>query len=160
MLDGRSFAVLSALRERHFPPARNQVPAHLTLFHALPGAEIAAVCRELDRVARQQRPIRLGPARPRSLGRGTALAFASAELERMRREFAREWASWLTPQDAAPGFQPHVTIQNKVAPPEASALLTALQAEPVLLEPIGEGLQLWHYRRGPWESAKRFRFAG
>ena len=29
-------AWLDALRRAHFPPARNQLPAHLTLFHHLP----------------------------------------------------------------------------------------------------------------------------
>ena len=135
------------------------MPAHLTLFHALPGDEIAPICRELDRVARRQGPIRLGLAKPRSLGRGTALAFSSAALTSLRHGLAREWAAWLTPQDAG-GFQPHVTIQNKVAPDAARSLLASLQAAPPAIDPVGEGLQLWHYRGGPWEPARRFRFIG
>ena len=53
-LDGATFAPLDALRRPHFPPERNLVPAHLTLFHALPGAERSrsgASSRELCRAA-------------------------------------------------------------------------------------------------------------
>lgn len=35
-LDDESFAWLDGLRRRHFPPERNHLAAHLTLFHALP----------------------------------------------------------------------------------------------------------------------------
>lgn len=30
------FAWLEGLRRKHYPPDRNHVPAHLTIFHALP----------------------------------------------------------------------------------------------------------------------------
>ena len=43
MLDAGTQAWLEALRRAHFPPGRNLVPAHVTLFHALPGAEGDAV---------------------------------------------------------------------------------------------------------------------
>ena len=39
---------LDRLREAHFPPERNQFPAHLTIFHALPPSaegELRHVCR-------------------------------------------------------------------------------------------------------------------
>jgi len=34
-MDDDSFAWLAGLRRRHFPPERNFLPAHLTLFHRL-----------------------------------------------------------------------------------------------------------------------------
>ncbi len=37
--DDRTFAVLDELRQQHFPRSRNVVPAHITLFHALPGEQ-------------------------------------------------------------------------------------------------------------------------
>ena len=36
-LDQASFTRLDALRQAHFPPERNWLSAHLTLFHHLPG---------------------------------------------------------------------------------------------------------------------------
>ena len=53
VLDAQSFAFFDGLRRRHFPPERNVIAAHLTLFHALPGsassdgrARLEAICGE------------------------------------------------------------------------------------------------------------------
>ena len=48
---------LDALRRAHFPPERNHLDAHVTLFHHLPGAEE-------DAVARRSRPAVRSPAPP------------------------------------------------------------------------------------------------
>jgi hypothetical protein len=69
----------------------------------------------------------------------------------------REWRDWLTPQDSA-RIAPHVTIQNKVSPDEARALLRELEGEFRPFTGTAEGLDLWHYRGGPWEPARRFAF--
>ena len=42
-LDERSFAFFGAQRRRYFPPERNFIPAHLTLFHALPGEHLPSI---------------------------------------------------------------------------------------------------------------------
>ncbi len=46
-LDEGAFAWFEDLRQTHFPPGRNQVPAHLTLFHALPGEQEAFIAEAL-----------------------------------------------------------------------------------------------------------------
>ncbi len=46
-LDEGAFAWFEDLRQTHFPPSRNQVPAHLTLFHALPGEQEAFIAEAL-----------------------------------------------------------------------------------------------------------------
>ena len=54
-MDGESFARFNELRQAHYPPERNLVPAHVTLFHRLPGErgrEIKALLRA-DRVRRR-----------------------------------------------------------------------------------------------------------
>lgn len=38
-LDEQAQARFDALRSRHFPPDRNVLDAHVTLFHALPGEQ-------------------------------------------------------------------------------------------------------------------------
>jgi hypothetical protein len=63
------------------------------------------------------------------------------------------------PQDRQ-GFQPHVTVQNKVTPAEAQDLLRALQATFAPFAVQGEGLHLWRYLGGPWRLARTFRFGG
>ena len=42
-MDEPTFGRLDALRSLHFPPGRNLVPAHVSLFHHLPRDEEAAV---------------------------------------------------------------------------------------------------------------------
>jgi len=157
-LDGESQAWLDALRRAHFPPARNLVPAHVTLFHALPGGEITAILDALVAAAGAMPhavPLRLGP--PRFLGRGVALDVASPALAALRAGLAARFRPWLTRQDAQ-GWRPHATVQNKVPPETARALHAALLAGLAPREAEAEGLLLWHYRGGPWEAAARIGF--
>jgi hypothetical protein len=67
-------------------------------------------------------------------------------------------AGLLTPQDAA-GWRPHVTIQNKVAPHEARALLRRLSQDFQPRRVAIGGLAIWRYRGGPWEPVSRHMFA-
>lgn len=158
-LDAEAMAFLDALRRAHFPPGRNIVPAHVTLFHALPGAEIAAITARLAQecAALAPGPVRLGP--PRSLGRGVALGVAAPAIAALRDRLAQAWRGWLTPQDAQ-GWRPHATVQNKVAAETARALHAELTASVPPRDARAEALLLWHYRGGPWEPAARFAFAG
>jgi len=157
--DDASFGRLDGLRRAHFPPARNLIPAHLTLFHALPGEELAAVLEGLREACAGVPPMVLRVAGTRFLGRGVALSLEGEALVALRAGLARRWKGWLTAQDAQ-GFRPHVTVQNKVAGEEARALHEALSAGFEPWEARGEGLLLWHYRGGPWEPAAEVPFAG
>ena len=156
--DDTSFARLDALRRRYFPPARNFIPAHLTLFHHLPGDEIGPISETLAARTRSCSPFPVTLDGMRFLGRGTAITVASAELERLRADLAERFASWLTPQDRQ-RFKPHVTIQNKVAPDEAKATFDTLSQAFAGFDATAIGLSLWHYRGGPWEPAATFPFA-
>ncbi|WP_458097290.1 2'-5' RNA ligase family protein [Roseomonas sp. WA12] len=157
--DAETFERLDALRRAHFPAERNFIPAHLTLFHALPGEALEEITANLRAACAGMAPVQLRFTGLRPLGRGVALAVEAPALVSLRRELARHWHGWLTPQDAG-GFRPHVTIQNKVAPEEARALLAALETEFSPWDARGAGLLLWHYRGGPWEAAAEFAFAG
>lgn len=150
--DAPSFGRLDSLRREHFPPARNIVPAHLTLFHALPGAEEPAILADLAAACRdQQGPLTLAVTGLRFLGRGVAYALASPEVAALRGRLAGRWAAWLAPQDRQP-FRAHVTIQNKATPEGARALHGRLSATFVPFEVAAEGLTLWRYLGGPWEE--------
>jgi 2'-5' RNA ligase len=156
-LDPNTFDLFNDLRRKHFPPERNLIPAHLTLFHHLPGSELGGIVPALRRTCAALRPIPLRVTGLRSLGRGVAYTIEAPELTALRRDLAGLWSAWLGPQDRQ-GFRPHVTIQNKVSPREASELLTRLQAGFVPFAGTGEALRLWHYRGGPWEDAGVFPF--
>ncbi|MDJ0386673.1 2'-5' RNA ligase family protein [Roseomonas sp. E05] len=158
-LDAASFTRLDALRRSHFPPERNHLPAHLTLFHALPGAQYEDVAANLATLAAGTAPLPLRFEGLRSLGRGAAFTVESPALARLRGLVAAAWHGTLSAQDRQP-FRPHVTVQNKVAPEAARALLEVLRQGFVPWEGQGESLLLWRYRGGPWEAAAQFRFSG
>ncbi len=149
----------SGLRRAYFPPERNQLDAHVTLFHALPPiceAELRERCAVL---AREHPPVGARLEGLMKLGKGTALALASPAMLALRDELAARFHTLLTPQDAHPP-RLHVTIQNKVSLAEAKALQAVLapQIRPRAFAFIG--LALHAYRGGPWELRKRWSFRG
>ena len=93
-----------------------------------------------------------------SLGRGVAYRIDAPELVAIRTRLADAFTGMLTPQDAG-GWRPHVTIQNKVAPPVAKVLLASLSQGFVAREVEIAGLGAWWYRGGPWEALSRHMFA-
>jgi hypothetical protein len=150
---------LDALRRAHFPPERNHLDAHVTLFHHLPGGEEHAVAAEVAAAVRGRPAPQVDVTGLRSLGRGVAVTLASPELARIRADLAHEWAPWLTAQDRAKRDL-HVTVQNKVTPEAARALVAELAAGFVPECTRAVALALWRYRGGPWEPLERFAFAG
>lgn len=157
LMDEAASDWFQALRTRWFPPGRNIVPAHLTLFHNLPGAELEPVRAVLRSLCAETAPPTLAVQGPWSLGRGVAYRLHSPELTAFRARLAEAFDPWLTPQDRAP-FRPHVTVQNKADPAEAKALLAELQHAFEPFEVLGEGVQLWRYLGGPWEPVDRIPF--
>ena len=155
-LDPAAQARFDALRRAHFPPERNHLAAHVTLFHALPGEREDQLRADVAQAARHP-PYDLQVVRVRSLGRGVAYDLRSPELAAQRAELARRWAPWLTPQDARP-HAPHVTVQNKVDPAAARSLLAQLQAGFVPHAVQATGLALWRYLGGPWEPLAAYLF--
>ena len=156
-LDAAAQAYFNALRRQHFPPAINYLAAHLTLFHHLPGAELAAVQAHVRAIAASQRPLPLPVTGLRSLGRGVAFTLENEELRGLHHRLQTAFAPQLTPQDQQK-LQPHVTIQNKVEPAVARKLLAELQADFSPFGAMGTGLHLWAYRQGLWESLTELPF--
>jgi hypothetical protein len=157
-LGAADFAWLDGLRRRHFPPERNQLGAHLTMFHALPPSAEAEARHRLGQLA-------TGPA-PRALiagimdlGGGVAFRVVSDELDAIRAELAAGFRGLLGAQDAQ-GWRPHVTVQNKVPPKVARALAAELERgfspRPLAIS----GLGLHRYLGGPWERLAILPFRG
>jgi hypothetical protein len=148
---------LQQLRRTHYPPERNRVPAHLTLFRQLPPSLEGELAARLARAVAAPPP-RAMVAGIMDLGEGTALRIESDDLEAIRAELAEALHGLLTAQDRT--WRPHVTIQNKVAPREARALQkqlgAAFEARPLA---IG-GLAAWRYLDGPWEPVRSWAFRG
>lgn len=152
------FAWLDGLRRRHFPPERNRVPAHLTLFHHLPPNLERELGRRLAALAAGPAPMaRISGIM--NLGAGTAFRVESAGLEEMRAELADAFHGLLVPQDQAP-WRPHVTIQNKVRDKEAAALQAELRAMDLPRTLALRGLASWRYESGPWRLVREQVFRG
>lgn len=151
-------AWFDALRRAHYPPERNQLPAHLTMFHHLAPSLEEELKRRLAAETHRVRPPFARVAGLVSLGQGTAFRIESEGLADIRDRIAEAFAPMLMPQDKA-GWRPHVTIQNKVAPAQAKALLRRLEAEFSPRPIVIAGLASWWYRGGPWAPLSRHMFA-
>lgn len=158
LLGPEDFAWADGLRRVHFPPERNQIAAHLTLFHHLPPSRLDELRRLLAAEVRMSVRPAARVARLLSLGRGVALGVDSSGLAAIRARIAETFAGMLTPQDRA-GWRPHITIQNKVTPADARTLLQALrtdfQPRPIEIA----GLAAYWYRDGPWELISEWKFS-
>jgi hypothetical protein len=151
-------AWLDALRRAHYPPERNQLPAHLTMFHALPPSAEAEARTILSRTAAAPRP-RASLERLMDLGGGVAFRVVSEELDRVRADLAMHFHGLLSAQDSG-GWRPHVTIQNKVAPKLARQLIAELERQ-FRRRALGiSGLGLHRYVGGPWEKLSIYPFRG
>jgi len=158
-LEHGSLTYFEQLRQQHFPPERNFVPAHVTLFHALPGGNRGAITSQLREMTRRETPMEGGAYKLQFLGKGVAFAVDCARLFSLRAALAEIWSGDLTPQDSQkPHF--HITVQNKVSPVEARALLDALQGDFKPRPLVFIGLDLWRYMGGPWSFVEGFSFYG
>jgi 2'-5' RNA ligase superfamily len=143
-------AWLDALRRMHYPPERNQLPAHLTIFHALPPSAEAEIRSRLGEVAREHLPKAM-IAGLLDLGGGVAFRIVSSDLDRIREQLAGDLHGLLGAQDSG-GWRPHVTIQNKVSPKTARLLIASLERGFAPRPLAIRGLGLHRYAGGPWET--------
>ncbi len=159
LLEPQAQAGCEALRRAHYPAALNQVPAHISLFHQLPGSELDAVKRRLKAVCSQVPPPLVRINGLKSLGQGVAFRVQSEALEDVRAELAAGWDTLLIPQDRA-GFQPHMTLQNKVTSSVARATLQVLERSFLPFETHAIAIAIWRYLGGPWEALGQVAFRG
>jgi hypothetical protein len=147
------------LRRAHYPPERNVLDAHVTLFHAFPPQFLDELRVLLARFAGEFAPV---PARLEgvmSLDRGTALRLVSPAMLELRALVAEHFRGLLTAQDTYPP-RLHVTVQNKVSPAQAKALQAELAGMVPPRDFAFPALGLFRYRGGPWEAVRRFAFRG
>ncbi|NVO30386.1 2'-5' RNA ligase family protein [Hymenobacter sp. P5342] len=159
LLDEEAQQHFDQLRTAHFPPARNYLRAHITLFHHLPGADHASIAQQLQAIAAATPPLPLRVAGVRFLGQGVAYFLENDQLRQLHHELQTRWAATLRPQDIQP-LRPHITVQNKVAAAVARTLYEQLSADFEPYNVTGTGLALWAYRGGPWEALAQFPFEG
>lgn len=146
------------LRRAHYPPERNRLRAHVTLFHALPPSVEAELVEVLGALAKAPPPAAC-IAGLMKLGTGTAIAIESPEMVDLHGAIAERMHGLLTRQDAQP-LRLHVTIQNKVTSQAARALQTDLgpRLEPLSFHFRGFGLYAWE--EGLWRLLRVVSFRG
>lgn len=153
-LDEQSQAHFDKLREAHFPPERNFLKAHLTLFHKLPDSpETAELIADLKHPRFNMQVSKLI-----HLGAGVAYKLEAPELSSLRNGIKVKFEAALSAQDRK-GFRAHITIQNKTSPEQASALMAELSKDFTPFEVKATGLDLWNYLGGPWLHKQFFPFA-
>lgn len=158
-MGAKDFAWANELRQRHYPVEKNQLPAHITLFHHLPPQAI-------DEIAELVRKIAADHACPPCtlmdvirFDDGVAYKLHSPQLLKIRSFFAESLHGLLVQQDQQlPRL--HITIQNKVVPNESAKLFrelsNAFEQRPFEIT----GLSLSYYMDGPWEKIGTWRFRG
>ena len=150
------FSWIEGLRRAHYPRERNQVRAHLTMFHALPPSAEGEVRARLAQIVRRPGPIAM-IAGLMDLGGGVAFRVVSPDLDRIREELTDDLHGLFGAQDNR-GWRPHITIQNKVAPKTARALKDSLERG-FSPRPLGiRALGLHRYLGGPWEPLANYPF--
>jgi hypothetical protein len=155
-LGRHDFSWLEGMRRAHYPPERNQLPAHLTIFHALPPSAEPELRTRLGHIVRRSPP-EATIAGLMDLGGGVAFRVVSPGLDRIRDELADGLHGLLGAQDSA-GWRPHITIQNKVAPKIARALKDKLE-QSVRGRPLAiAGIAIHRYMDGPWEPVAAYPF--
>lgn len=154
-MDAASQEWFEQQRQEFFPPALNRIPAHLSLFHALPGD--GSIRHVLHNASAAEKPFPMRVEGVRSMGRGVLYLLEAPPLMRLHRGLVEHFKTYLTPQDKQP-LKPHVVVQNKVEPAEAKALLMKLQAGFVARQVQATGLDWWEYQGGPWRLIERFSF--
>ena len=159
MLGPTEQAFFDRLRAAHFPPERNHLAAHLTMFHAVPPMLEAELRQRLAGLAAELPPPRAEVTGLMNLGGGVAFRIASDDLDAIRAELADAFRGHLTQQDSH-GWRPHITVQNKATAAEARALndqlAAAFEPRPLTLT----GLAFDHYDGGPWLPGRRYPFRG
>jgi hypothetical protein len=147
-----------ALRRAHYPPERNRLRAHVTLFHALPPSaepEIRVLLAELAAAPPPEARI----TGLMKLGGGTALAVDSPQTVALHGVIAERLHGLLARQRAGP-LRLHITLQAKVTL-EAARRLQAELAPHITLRRFrfrGFGLYGWH--DGLWDPVREFPFRG
>lgn len=157
-LPAHVLAWADALRREHYPPGRNRLRAHVTLFHALPPSvedELLQVLADLARVAPP--PARIDGLM--KLGGGTALAVESPPMADLHDLIAERMHGLLAAQDRRQ-LRLHITIQNKVPLHAARALQTQLGA---VLRPLSfrfRGFGLYAWEDSLWRPIRTITFRG
>ncbi len=153
------FRWANGLRTAHFPPERNKLSAHVTLFHAFAPSLRDELRPLLARLAGEFAAPAARVTGLMDLGRGTAIAIDSPAMLALRERISDHFHGALTAQDQHPP-RLHITIQNKVTSEAARTLQRELAGSVEERRFAFTGMGLHIYLGGPWEPAGTWAFRG
>lgn len=147
------------LRREHYPPERDRLGAHVTLFHGLPPSAEGEVRRLLGNLAKRPAPEACITGLM-DLGGGTAFVVDSLDMVALHAELADRLRGLIQQKDDRP-LRLHITVQNKVPRAAARALQAQLAEEPWPVSSFRfRGFGLSHWRDELWRLAQVYAFRG
>ena len=147
---------ITALRTQYFPPKLNKLSAHVALFRALPGSQLAVIEADVSAAAEKRQPFPIATGKAYLLSHGVAID-ANVPLAREIYNGLREkWGDFLSKQDKS--FKAHYTIQNKVEAGVPQKTLDELERNFQGSQGQVDGLSMFRYDRGYWRHTKDFMF--
>lgn len=123
-LDKTTRQFLTGLRSKYFPPHRNFLSAHVTLFHAISPHRIQELDGYLNDICKEQKGWEVFIGEPKKMGKGgvmvsvrerpsgTIEAIREDLVSNLKRNTTRDQDK-LTEQDQRRMGKPHVTVLNK-----------------------------------------------
>src|SRR3954470_17575585 len=89
-LDDNSQQFFNKMRHQYFPPERNYLDAHLTLFHHLPANE-PQIMIDIKLAAKTYTTLPLQVTEIKSIGNGVAYKIECAQLQQLHRYLQQQW---------------------------------------------------------------------
>ncbi|WWC73891.1 uncharacterized protein I206_107863 [Kwoniella pini CBS 10737] len=181
-LDKATHQLLTSLRSKYFPPHRNFLSAHVTLFHAIPSHRFDELDENLNKICNSKSGWDVFFGEPEKMGnRGVYLICRerpSNSVEKIHRELLSNLKKGiksdqdkLTNQDLQTMRKPHVTVLNKASNEEQVDI--CLKEVKEFFEGMRKdgqkegqhkgravGFEVWEYLGGPWKSIKEYTFQG
>ncbi len=139
------------MRRALFPSGRNKVPAHISLFHNLPGQLFETLMHDIASALPGCSPL-AETSGVRFLGKGIAYMIAAPGLKQLHGVLSDRYADHLIAQDRQT-YSPHVTVMNKADPVQARAESDRLTAAFAPMRMVLTAVDLWLYLPdGTWQS--------
>lgn len=177
---------MNAWRVKYYPPSYNRVPAHVTLFHALPHTHLRSILNEIEKIRWVFKAYRLQPGRPYTRDSQVGVACHHPDYPsvsdystlRLQRTLKSSWNHFLSEQDQSV-FRAHWTIskmlredqrdqlvdeltqwQASEQEPEAMRLFRSESSAPAPTDYRVLGLTSWRFEdRGTWADPRVFPFS-
>ncbi|MFY0255982.1 2'-5' RNA ligase family protein [Chitinophaga sp. 30R24] len=157
-LDTETTAFLNRQRKKYYPAHANRVAAHLTLFYCLPVAAEQLITHTLLETVAAQPVFPVAISEVQLYGNWVAYTLQSDKVKTLHATLQLQWESWLSKRDQRP-FYPHITVMNGSTAFKAQQTYQELERSFYHIAATVTGIQLWRYRKGPWEPVATYSFA-